>query len=358
MNQAEETGKQNVPDRRRTAEQMRRLMETVICNDEFEGRHIDYWEWNQGVGLFGVVKAHEASGNAAYLDFLTQWFEKNKGTRRFGSVNCVIPAYAAYYLFRQTGGEDYRQICEEYADWAKNGALRTTNGGLAHVWSVGGLEDYKNQLWADSVFMAGIFMIVYGSFGRDRELFLEGIHQFSIHIKCLFDSDSELFSHGYHCLEQKRLGAHWGRGNGWIAAALAEILPLIKEEDEAADFAEVFVRVMERAYHLRAESGMLHTLLDAPDSYEEATASMLFGYAALAGYRMGILDGKFAKWARQIAASLRFYENGAVQQASGGTDCQDAPGYYNIPYTQSSYADGITLMFLSALLGYGKGGAA
>ncbi|MBR2883455.1 MAG: glycoside hydrolase family 88 protein [Clostridia bacterium] len=331
-------------------EHMKKLLGAVIENDPDKGRFIDYWEWGQGVCLTGIAKAYEATDDEEYSDFLKAWFKRNNEKKIFGSVNCVIPCYAALTLYRKTKDSFYKDICDTYATWAKDIALKTTNGGLAHVWSRGGLEDYKNQLWADSLFMAGMFMVAYGKEIGDEKLLSEGIEQFKIHLECLYDDDAQLFSHGYHCIEEKRLGAHWGRGNGWVVASLSEIFNILGTENCPDNFKEVFKTVMAKAKSLKTKNGMLRTLIDREDSYEESTASQLFGYAAIRGYEAELLDESYISWANEINKALEFYDNGAAKFASGGTDCQEIAGYYNIKFVESGYSDGITFMFLSRFI--------
>lgn len=330
---------------------MRKLLDTMrlIMEEKLPGRDLNYWEWNSGVGVFGVRKAYEKTKDIAYLDFMKEWFDRNGGDDRYrGSVNCVIPCGMALALYRLTGDERYRAVCDEYADWAQNVSVKTKNGGIAHVWSIGGIEDYKNQLWADSVFMAGIFLVEYAKEIADDSLMDFATNQVKIHLESLYDKDAQLFNHGYHALEDKRLGGHWGRGNGWLAASLVEIMSVLGTDALDGYLKSIFTEFMERAYSLRDEGGLLHTLLDEPRSYTEATASMLFGYAASAGYELGILDERFSRWSRDIYDALEFDADGTVNNCSGGTDCfLELESYFTIPCVKSNYADGIALMFLS-----------
>lgn len=330
---------------------MKTLLNTMrlIMEGKEPGRDMNYWEWNSGVGLFGVMKAYEKTNEDEYFQFMKDWFDRNGGDDRYrGSVNCVIPCCMALALYRITGDERCRAVCDEYADWAQNISVKTQNGGIAHVWSIGGIEDYKNQLWADSVFMAGIFLVAYAKEIDDKDLMHFAVSQVKIHIESLFDKEAGLFNHGYHALEYRRLGGFWGRGNGWIAAALAEIMCILGPDAENGYFKNIFVKFIEHAYSLREKNGMLHTLLDEPESYTEATASMLFGYGAYTGYELGILDERFFEWSKQIYEALEFDDDGTVKACSGGTDCfLELNSYFTIPCVKSNYADGITLMFLS-----------
>ncbi|MDF2923282.1 MAG: hypothetical protein K0R57_2196 [Paenibacillaceae bacterium] len=323
---------------------------------------LDDWEWNAGVCLYGIQKAAVATKDGRYESFMEAWFDRNAEKRKTGSVNTVIPANGALCLYKLRGERRYLDICSQYADWCLNKALRTSNGGLAHVWSEGGLEDYRNQLWIDSLFMAGIFMIRYGMWSHNEPLVRAGMEQFDIHIRCQFDPQARLFYHGYHCIDNKTLGEFWGRGNGWAAVSLVELLDeLGSGSGEASSSAganvsgwargyrEVFLKLMERAYRLRLDDGMLRTLPEEPEAYPELTATALFGYAALKGARLGILDERFREWGMQAvdASWTHSTEEGEVMLASGGTDCQEKAGYLRVPYAQTLYAYGIVLLLFS-----------
>ncbi|MDQ8734752.1 glycoside hydrolase family 88 protein [Paenibacillus sp. LHD-38] len=322
------------------------------------GDNVHYWEWTQGVGMYGVIKAYEGTKQERYEAFLRQWAEINAGKIRYGSVNWVIPANVLHVVHLLTGDTAYLQNCRDVADWCVNGALRTTNGGFAHVWGpgAGGLDDYKNQLWIDTLFMTGIFMLRYGVSEQDGECINEALRQFDIHIDCQFDTSCDLFYHGYHCLEKTTLGEHWGRGNGWAVVSIVELLDILHGQAyDTERFSQLFKRHMKSAIHLRMENGMLRTLLDFEESYLETSASALFAYAAMKGHRLGLLEESYRIWGEQVTNEIltnHLDEDGTVLHASGGTDCQEREGYLKVPYQSRQYNAGIVLMLLSeALLG-------
>lgn len=312
--------------------------------------NMDYWDWNAGVALYAIARLADRTQDIRLEAFLSDWLVRNVPHRKSGSVNAVAPVQAALFLARK-GDQAGLAICREYADWCLHGALKTANGGLAHVWH-GGLDDYRNQLWIDTLFMAGLFMVQYGAaFGEDRIL-EEGLEQFRIHIRCQFDETSGLFYHGYHCIRNEWLGQHWGRGNGWAAAALADLLEVLDGREAGRIFADVFRRQMESALTYSSSRGLLRTLLDDPQAYEESTATALFAYAALKGSRLGLLEPACREWAEQAAAAVLdlVMEDGTLRMASGGTDCQTREGYLAVPYAQTQYAYGTVLLLISELL--------
>ncbi len=327
------------------------------------GDDLHYWEWTPGVGMYGVIKAHEGTQQERFGRFLTQWAKDNEEKVRFGSVNWVIPANVLHHVYRAEGTSSYLEKCRQVSDWCLHDALRTSNGGFAHVWGpgAGGIEDYKHQLWIDTLFMAGVFMLRFGVFDDNHFLIHEALKQFDIHIESQFDESCDLFYHGYHCLQKVTLGEHWGRGNGWAAVSLIELLDILQDQPyDTERFELIFKRQMERTYGLQLENGLLRTLLLDEEAYLETSASALFAYAALKGYRLGFLGEPFKLWGEAIIHELLTHhldEEGSVLHASGGTDCQERDGYLKVPYQIRQYTNGIMLMLLTEAIGQKAGEA-
>ncbi len=327
-------------------------IQTACRNTRYDIENMNIWEWWSGVGLYGVIRAHENLNEDCFRVFLEDWLEKNLGNRMYGSVNRVIPCCAAEYIGHVLETQKYKSICDEYAKWLTDEALRTQNKGLSHVWGPGkdgkelGPPGLEEQLWADTMFMALLFVLRYGVDCGNQKLLCELIEQTQIHIDCLYSEQDKLAYHGFDCKKNIKIGEKWGRGNGWIAVFLAELIRY--DINGIPDYVtEVFCGMLRRAYELQSSNGMLHTVIDRDDTYLESTASMLFGYAALAGYGKGLLDEKYFIWAETILDNLEFNENGSVLYASGGTDPSDMDTYANIPFKEAAYSHGIVMMFFS-----------
>jgi rhamnogalacturonyl hydrolase YesR len=83
----------------------------------------------------------------------------------------------------------------------------------------------------------------------------------------------------------------WGRGNGWVAAGLAELLSRLSESDPRyGAIRSGFVRMTGALRRFQREDGMWPQLIDRADSWEESSATAMFGFALRAGARAGILD--------------------------------------------------------------------
>ena len=315
------------------------------------------WDWSSGVGHFGLLEVYRATGDRAVLDYLETWLGRVADQRKFGSVNNVILANVPLLLLQQGRGQGDRTICTEYARWCHEGSQRTSNGGWAHVWE-GGDPDYRHQLWIDTMFMGVVFLARHGvAFQQPADL-AEALKQLIIHLDCLFDEKAGLFRHAYHCEQKILLGEHWSRGNGWMVASIVELLELLATREQPLTAAKQrFAVVMETAYRVRAEGGLLRTLPLVGEAYLETTGSALFGYAALRGHALGLLDQRFLHWGRELAETVAHSidSDGNIARCSYGTDPKTREVYLGLPYCQSLYADGIALMLLARAMMHLRG---
>ena len=86
-------------------------------------------------------------------------------------------------------------------------------------------------------------------------------------------------------------GALWVRANAWILISTFEILELLGEE--FPEKAWILQSVGEQAEALKGcqrENGMFGTLLDDPESYDEASATAGIAYDLLRGVSLGYLS--------------------------------------------------------------------
>lgn len=134
------------------------ILENII-NDEKNDNNIlfdmDIWDWSQGVALYGIWKYYRLTGERRYLEYLTQWFDTKLNRPIVHNINTMAPLLTLCFLYEETGREEYRDYCESCAEWLLDGLPKTEMGGFQHVTID---SDNNQQLWADTVFMAVLFM--------------------------------------------------------------------------------------------------------------------------------------------------------------------------------------------------------
>lgn len=84
----------------------------------------------------------------------------------------------------------------------------------------------------------------------------------------------------------------WGRGNGWMAAALPLVLRCLAPDDPRREpLGDVFRGFADALLPLQRPDGLWGQLLDDPSSWTESSGSAMAAHAFAEGIRLGWLDG-------------------------------------------------------------------
>jgi rhamnogalacturonyl hydrolase YesR len=86
---------------------------------------------------------------------------------------------------------------------------------------------------------------------------------------------------------------YWGRGNGWVAAGMAELLrSLPKNHPRRARILKGYRTMMASLLKYQAEDGLWRQLIDRPDVWAETSSTGMFTFAMVTGVKNGWLPGK------------------------------------------------------------------
>lgn len=86
---------------------------------------------------------------------------------------------------------------------------------------------------------------------------------------------------------------YWGRGNGWYAAGMAELLrSLPKKHPRRARIMQGYKTMMASLLKYQAEDGLWRQLVDRPDVWAETSGTGMFAFALVTGVKEGWLDQK------------------------------------------------------------------
>jgi unsaturated rhamnogalacturonyl hydrolase len=124
----------------------------------------------------------------------------------------------------------------------------------------------------------------------------------------------------------------WARGNGWVAAGLAELLSVLPRSH--SDYMAInagFVRMAEALVRTQRADGLWGQLIDRPEFWSESSGSAMFAYAFLRGANLGFLPGApFRQAALQAFAGLkpRVEPDGKLRGVCVGTGRGDSLQYY------------------------------
>lgn len=142
------------------------------------------WDWPCGVAYYGITEAYEATGNKKYLDMVKERVDEliSLGLPDFTVNNCAM-GHVLLTLYKETGDETYKKIIDDKLDYLTNHALRFGDHVLQHTVSAN--NDFPEQCWADTLFMAAFFMLRAGVMFERPELVEDALNQWYWHIQYL-----------------------------------------------------------------------------------------------------------------------------------------------------------------------------
>jgi unsaturated rhamnogalacturonyl hydrolase len=117
---------------------------------------------------------------------------------------------------------------------------------------------------------------------------------------------------------------YWGRGNGWVAVGMAELLrDLPAGNPHHARILAGYRQMMSALLAAQGADGMWHQLLDKPESWPESSCTGMFTFAFVTGVKNGWLEEKtYAPAARKAWLALIGYleANADVREVCMGTN--------------------------------------
>lgn len=339
---------------------LRNMRKCNLAGDDI--RRYQHWEWTQGVGLYGLFRLYEKTGDARYMGILTAFFDQQLliGFPAL-NVNTIAPFYAMALVGEALNAEKYLSPCREAASQIMTSFPRTQEGGFQHMTS-DTLND--QELWVDTLFMTVLFLAKMGILEGRQEYLIEAEKQFMLHTRYLSDPETGLWYHGWTFNGRHNFAkAFWGRGNCWVTIAITEFLCMADCTPDVSN--RLTAALLAQAKSLRRcqdESGMWHTLIDDPTSYEESSATCGFGYGLMRGVRMGLLPETYEETARRALAPILRYigEDGALSQVSYGTPMgrESKDFYKQIPLRPMPYGQALAMLFLNECLSSPAGAGA
>ena len=314
------------------------------------------WDWSCGVAYYGVSEAYLATGKEEYLEMLKNWTDEyiELGLPVF-TVNTCAMGHAMLTLYEATGDEKYWKIVEQQVDYLRNQALRFGDHVLQHT--VSAQNDFPEQAWADTLFMAAFVLLRVGILKKDAALIDDALNQYYWHIQYLQDPNTSLWYHGYNNIHKDHMsGFYWGRANAWAAYTMSQVKLRLPEPYLYPAYLELDNALRDQLAALKllqTENGLWRTILDDKDSYEEVSASC--GIAAAMVVNDNPLHTKYVQKALD-GVLQNITEDGRVCNVSGGTAVmKDRDGYRNVPKKwMQGWGQGLALAFLTAVMNADK----
>lgn len=311
------------------------------------------WDWPCGVAYYGIADAYEKTGNEEYLKLLKDRVDEliDLGLPKVWTVNACAMGHCLITIYKATNEQKYWDIVMSKISYIRNDALRFGDNVLQHTVSAN--NDFPEQCWADTLFMAAFFLLRVGVELNDKDMIEDSLNQYYWHIKYLQNPDTGLYYHGYNNITKDHMsGFYWGRANAWAAYTMSQVGDILPEcylYPKYMDVAGSLNDQLGAIKLLQTENGLWRTILDDESSYEEISASA--GIAAAMLSRANPLHSKYInKSIKGLLANVS--EDGRVMNVSGGTAVMnDADGYRKISRDWiQGWGQGLALAFFGKLL--------
>jgi rhamnogalacturonyl hydrolase YesR len=157
-------------------------------------------------------------------------------------------------------------------------------------------KNKQSWTWCDALFMAPPVYLRTALLTHDNTYLEFMDKQYKKTYNHLYDKEEKLFFQDdsyFHKKEQNGKKVFCGRGNGWVAAGLVNILKHLPAKSPYRPFYEnLFKEFVPQLAELQDKSGFWHTSLLDPGSYPspETSTTALISYAIAYGINSGLLD--------------------------------------------------------------------
>lgn len=184
---------------------------------------------------------------------------------------------------------------------------------------------WQTRLWIDDMYMIPIVQTQAYKVTGDEKYIDRTAKEMVLYLDSL-QRPNGLF---YHAPD---VPFYWGRGNGWMAAGMTELLCYLpKNHKDRPRILQGYLKMMESLKNYQTTSGMWNQLIDDPNCWAETSGSAMFTYAFISGVKHGWLNkSEYGPAARKAWLALIPYINdkGAVTEVCVGTNKKNDKQYY------------------------------
>lgn len=225
-------------------------------------------------------------------------------------------------LYMKTKQQKYLDLGLLYADaqWTLPGDARPEQKDFADKG-----YSWQTRIWIDDMFMiTAIQSQAYRATG-DRKYIDRAAKEMVFYLDQI-QLENGLF---YHSPEAHYI---WGRGNGWMAVGMAEILRILpKDNPNRERIITGYHKMMAALLKYQEPDGMWRQIIDDPEAWKETSGTAMFTYAMITGVKNGWLDQKtYGTAARKGWLALISYinTNDELTEVCEGTSIKNDRNHY------------------------------
>jgi unsaturated rhamnogalacturonyl hydrolase len=268
---------------------------------------------------YGVLKFAALTKNTQLTKQIVARYEPiltEGGARRIIPVRKHVDDFVfgvlPFEIYIQTGDERYLKIGKDFADRQWEDPL--PNGLTA-----------QTRWWIDDMYMVSSLQIQAYRATKDIKYADRAVQFLSVYLDRL-QQPNGLFRHGNDS------PFYWSRGNGWVAAALTEVLTSIPAAHKGrARLLDGYRKMMNALVSHQTDTGLWRQIIDKAAFWEETSGTAMFAYALRTGISRGWITGvQYESAAQKGYIGLLHYlkTNGNLANVCEGTSQIDSESYY------------------------------
>ncbi len=288
--------------------------------------HIPYFEvctW------YGALTFAQLTKNKKLTEQLIERFEPlfEKDTSLLpvpDHVDYTVFGAIPFEIYLQTKNKKYFDLGKYYADkqWGVPEGPRVVPE--SYIYYDKGLT-WQTRLWIDDMYMITMIQAQAYRATKDRRYIDRAAKEMVFYLDSL-QKPNGLF---YHAPDAPFF---WGRGNGWMAAGMTELLrALPKDNPDRSRIMQGYKTMMASLLKYQSENGMWRQLVDDTASWAETSCTGMFTFAMITGVKNGWLDKKiYGAAARKAWLALVTYINdkAEITDVCEGTGKKNDRQYY------------------------------
>jgi rhamnogalacturonyl hydrolase YesR len=304
------------------------------------------YEW--GVTYSGMLAVAEATGDKRYADYalkrmqflaekapyFKEVLKQNPNSKALHQViaphaldDCgAVSAAMIKATLAHKPATDLRPLIDNFLNYISTKEFRLADGTLARN------RPQANTIWLDDLFMGVPALAQMGKLTGDNRYFDDAVKQVSQFSKRMFNTQKNVFMHGWVAGMETHPEFHWGRANGWAILTMVELLDVLPENHAGRNEVLNLLRLHAKGLaSYQTGSGFWHQLLDRPDSYLETSATAIYAYCFARGINKGWLDAKAFGPATLLAwnaVATKVNQKGEVEGVCVGTGMGFEPAFY------------------------------
>jgi rhamnogalacturonyl hydrolase YesR len=250
----------------------------IMCNWFLKKNATMATDYPTSCSFYGISIFSEAIKDTSLLNSVSRRYKTYLAggkTPAVGSVDMNVHGIVPFELYRQTADAQFLPVGTRMAD---------DEFSTAHLRS-DSLSTYS-RFWVDDMYMIGSLQTqAYKSTNSSN--YINNVARTLWRYGDSLQQPNGLFYHSYynHAL------FYWGRGNGWAAASMSEMLSVIPETHPRYEaIMASYLNQMRALYKYQDTSGMWHQLIDNKTTFLESSCTGMFTFGLATGLDHGWLQ--------------------------------------------------------------------